>query len=49
MILKRETFQSNGLNLDDQIEKLKEVNDLYENGIINSDELKILKDKILKE
>ena len=46
---KKKNNQSNGLNLDDQIEKLKEVNDLYENGIINSDELKILKDKILKE
>jgi len=46
---KKKNNQSNALNLDDQIEKLKEVNDLYENGIINSDELKILKDKILKQ
>jgi hypothetical protein len=34
--------------LENQIKKLKEINELYKNGIINDDEMKILKDKILK-
>jgi hypothetical protein len=40
---------STNLNLENQIKKLKEINDLYKNGIINDDEMKTLKDKILKD
>ena len=40
---------STNLSLENQIKKLKEVNELYKNGIINDDEMKTLKDKILKD
>ena len=39
---------STNLDLENQIKKLKEINELYKNGIINADEMKVLKDKILK-
>ena len=39
---------STNLDLENQIKKLKEINELYKNGIINDDEMKTLKDKILK-
>jgi len=40
---------STNLSLENQIKKLKEINELYKNGIINDDEMKTLKDKILKD
>ena len=40
---------STNLGLENQIKKLKEINELYKNGIINDDEMKTLKDKILKD
>ena len=39
---------STNVDLENQIKKLKEINELYKNGIINGDEMKVLKDKILK-
>lgn len=39
---------STNIDLENQIKKLKEINELYKNGIINDDEMKVLKDKILK-
>ena len=39
---------STSVDLENQIKKLKEINELYKNGIINDDEMKVLKDKILK-
>ena len=39
---------STKMDLENQIKKLKEINELYKNGIINDDEMKVLKDKILK-
>ena len=39
---------STNVDLENQIQKLKEINELYKNGIINDDEMKVLKDKILK-
>ena len=39
---------STNVDLENQIKKLKEINELYKNGIINDDEMKVLKDKILK-
>jgi len=39
---------STNVDLENQIKKLKEINELYKNGIINDDEMKTIKDKILK-
>jgi len=39
---------SSSVDLENQIKKLKEINELYKNGIINDDEMKTLKDKILR-
>jgi len=45
---KENTIITTKMDLENQIKKLKEINELYENGIINDDEMQVLKDKILK-
>jgi len=48
VLSKEKSNKSTNLDLENQIKKLQEINELYDSGIINEDEMKQLKDKILK-
>ena len=48
VLSKEKSNKSTNLDLENQIKKLQEINELYDSGIINEDEMKLLKDKILK-